>query len=82
MNVYSELLDLLVREPEETPAGLFGTLAAVSPLTVNIRGTAVTEGLFVPRGMSFRREDLGGGRALRPCAARLLILSFVPGVGR
>ena len=50
MNVYSELLDLLVREPEETPAGLFGTLAAVSPLTVNIRGTAVTEGLFVPRG--------------------------------
>ena len=45
MNVYSELLDLLVREPEETPAGLFGTLAAVSPLTVSFRREDIGRGL-------------------------------------
>lgn len=50
MNVYSELLDLLVREPESGPAGLFGTLISVSPLTVTIRGTAVSKGLFYLAG--------------------------------
>jgi len=82
MNVYSELLDLLVREQAEVPPGLFGTLAAVSPLTVDIRGTAVTEGLFVPWGMTFRREDIGRGLALLPCEEGFLILFFVEGVGR
>ena len=34
MNVYSELLEILLREPEGTTGGLFGTLTAISPLTV------------------------------------------------
>ena len=40
MNVYSELLELLTPEWKDAPAGLFGTLTAVSPLTVTVRGTA------------------------------------------
>ena len=48
MNVYSELLELLTPERKDAPAGLFGTLTAVSPLTVTVRGTALTEGLFYP----------------------------------
>ena len=47
MNVYSELLELLTPERKDAPAGLFGTLTAVSPLTVTVRGTALTEGLFL-----------------------------------
>ena len=31
MNVYSELLELLTPERKDAPAGLFGTLTAVSP---------------------------------------------------
>ena len=37
MNVYSELLELLTPERKDAPAGLFGTLTAVSPLTVTVR---------------------------------------------
>lgn len=81
MNVYSELLDLLVREPEEAPPGLFGTLSAVSPLTVTIRGTAVTRGLFYPRGTKFRPEDIGKELALLPCEEGCLILFFSEGGG-
>lgn len=82
MNVYSELLDLLVREPGEVPPGLFGTLTAVSPLTVSVRGTDVTEGLFIPRGMTFHWQDIGRELALLPCEEGFLILFFVEGAGR
>lgn len=81
VNVYSEILDLLVREPGEAPAGLFGTLTAVSPLTVTIRGTAVTRGLFYPAGTVFRREDIGRELALLPCEEGFLILFFSEGGG-
>lgn len=81
MNVYSELLDLLVREPREAPPGLFGTLTSVSPLTVTIRGTAVSRGLFYPMGMTFRREDVGRELAVLPCEEGFLILFFVEGGG-
>lgn len=79
MNVYSELLDLLVRQPEEAPPGLFGTLTSVSPLTVTIRGTAVTRGLFYPRGTVFHREDIGKELAVLPCEEGFLLLFFSEG---
>lgn len=81
MNVYSELLDLLAPEPRESPPGLFGTLSSVSPLTVTIRGTAVSRGLFYPKGMSFRREDVGRELAVLPCEEGFLLLCFVEGGG-
>lgn len=81
MNVYSELLDLLAREPGEAPPGLFGTLSAVSPLTVTVRGTPVSRGLFYPWGTVFRREDIGRELALLPCEEGFLILFFVEGGG-
>lgn len=59
MNVYSELLEILLREPEGTTGGLFGTLTAISPLTVTVRGTKLTSGLFYPAGTVFRKEDIG-----------------------
>lgn len=82
MNVYSELLDLLAPEPGDAPPGLFGTLTAVSPLTVTVRGTAVSRGLFYPKGMTFHREDLGRELALLPCEEGFLILFFVEGGGK
>lgn len=68
MNVYSELLELLTPERKDAPAGLFGTLTAVSPLTVTVRGTALTEGLFYLQGTVFREEDIG--KELARCPAR------------
>jgi len=79
MNVYSELLELLLREPEGTTGGLFGTLSGVSPLTVTVRGTALTEGLFYPKGTVFREEDTGREVALLPCEEGFWILGFVGG---
>ena len=64
MNVYSELLELLTPERKDAPAGLFGTLTAVSPLTVTVRGTALAEGLFYLQGTVFREEDIGKELAL------------------
>ena len=79
MNVYSELLEILLREPEGTTGGLFGTLTAVSPLTVTVRGTSLTEGLFYPSGTRFREEDVGRTAALLPCEEGFWILGFVGG---
>ena len=79
MNVYSELLEILLREPEGTTGGLFGTLTAVSPLTVTVRGTALAEGLFYPDGARFREEDVGREVALLPCEEGFWILGFVGG---
>ena len=50
MNVYSELLELLLRSPEVATEGLFGSLTSISPLTVTVRGTELTAGLFVGGG--------------------------------
>ena len=79
MNVYSELLELLRPRQESAPAGLFGTVTAVSPLTVTLRGTALTEGLFYPSGTRFREEDVGRTAALLPCEEGFWILGFVGG---
>lgn len=79
MNVYSELLELLLREPEGTTGGLFGTLTSISPLTVTVRGTKLTEGLFYPSGAVFRKEDIGKEVALLVCEAGFWILGFVGG---
>ena len=79
MNVYSELLEILLREPEGTTGGLFDTLTAISPLTVTVRGTALTEGLFYPAGTVFRKEDIGKEMALLPCEEGFWILGFVGG---
>lgn len=81
MNVYSELLDLLVREPEAAPSGLFGVLSSVSPLTVTIRGTAVTKGLYYPKGTVYRQEDVGRELAVLPCEEGFVLLFFVEGGG-
>ena len=79
MNVYSELLEILLREPEGTTGGLFGTLTAISPLTVTVRGTKLTEGLFSPAGTVFREEDMGREVALLVCEEGFWILGFVGG---
>ena len=79
MNVYSELLEILLREPEGTTGGLFGTLTSISPLTVTVRGTALTEGLFYPAGTVFRKENIGRELALLPCEEGFWFLGFVGG---
>ena len=81
MNVYSELLEILLREPEGTTGGLFGTLSSVSPLTVTVRGTKLTEGLFYPDGTVFRKEDIGREVALLLCEEGFWVLGFVGGGG-
>lgn len=78
-NVYSALLDVLQRDTGEASPVLFGTLAAVSPLTVRVGGTSVTKGLFYPRGTVFYEEHIGRELALLPCEKGLLILFQVEG---
>ena len=79
MNVYSELLELLLPEWDGSAGGVFGTLTAISPLTVTVRGTALTEGLFYPSGTVFRKEDIGREVALLVCEEGFWILGFVGG---
>ena len=81
MNVYSELWELLRPERESAPAGLFGRVTAVSPLTVTVRGTKLTEGLFYPDGTVFRKEDIGREVALLLCEEGFWMLGFVGGGG-
>lgn len=78
-NVYAALLDVLRPEERTAPVGLFGTLTAVSPLTVRIRGTDISTGLFHPRGMVFYEEQIGCELALLPCEEGFLILFQVQG---
>lgn len=79
MNVYSELWAMLNREKPADPAGLFGTLTAISPVTVTVRGTALTEGLFFPSGTRFTREDIGRTVALLVCEDGFWFLGFAGG---
>ena len=79
MNVYSELWELLRPEAPDAPAGLFGTVTALSPLTVTLRGTALAGGLFYPAGTVFRQEDVGREVALLPCEEGFWMLGFVGG---
>ncbi len=79
MNVYSELWAMLNREKPADPAGLFGTLTAISPVTVTVRGTALTEGLFFPSGTRFTREDIGRTVALLVCEEGFWFLGFAGG---
>lgn len=73
-NTYSLLLDLLTPEPVETAKGRFGTIAAVSPLMVRLRGRTLSRGLFYPRGTRFTEEDIGREVALLPCEEGFLVL--------
>ena len=59
MNVYSELLELLMPEWDGSAGGVFGTLTAISPLTVTVRGTKLTSGLFYPTETEFKKKDIG-----------------------
>ena len=77
-NIYSTLLDVLC-PPEGETGLLFGTLAAVDPLTVRVGETEVREGLLYPRGSVFYREQIGRELAMLPCEAGLLILFEVEG---
>lgn len=79
MNVYSELWAMLNREKPADPAGLFGTLTAISPVTVTVRGTALTEGLFFPSDTRFTREDIGRTVALLVCEEGFWFLGFAGG---
>ncbi|MBE6995155.1 MAG: hypothetical protein E7429_00250 [Ruminococcaceae bacterium] len=72
--IYGELLDLLRTKPSASPAGLFGTLTALSPLTLRVRGREISRGLFCPRGTVFGQEDLGREVALLPCEEGFVIL--------
>lgn len=79
MNVYSELLELLSpRRQAESPV-LLGVIRGVSPLTLEVRETEVTEGLMVPRGTVFYQEDIGREVALLPCGTGFLLLFEVEG---
>ena len=79
MNVYSELLELLSpKTPQATP-GLVGTLTDYAPLTVTVRGTALTEGLMYPIGMTFDEYDVGKSVALLPWEGGFFILFFTEG---
>ena len=79
MNVYSELLELLLPEWDGSAGGVFGTLTAISPLTVTVRGTALAEGLFYSDGARFREEDVGREVALLLCEEGFWMLGFVGG---
>ena len=79
MNVYSELLELLSPRHQAEPPVLLGVIRGVSPLTLEVRGTAVTEGLLYPRGTVYRTEDVGREVALLPCGTGFLLLFEVEG---
>lgn len=81
MNVYSELLELLSPPLPASVPGLMGTVESISPLTVTVRGAAVSEGLARPSGMTFAQEDVGKTVALLPWEGGYLILCFVEGDG-
>ena len=78
-NIYAALLDVLRPPAEETAPVLFGTLAAVSPLTLRVEGTEVTQNLFYPRGTVFYEEHIGREYALLACEKGLLLLFQVEG---
>lgn len=80
MNIYSELLELLTPRATSNPAGCFGTLTAITPLTVTVGGAALADGLFRMRGQTFTKEDLGCTLALLGCGDGFLILGRAEGV--
>lgn len=79
MSVYSELLDLLTPAPQWIAPCLLGRLTSLSPLTIRVGETAVTEGIFKPKGLRFRPEDVGCELALLPCEGGILILFATEG---
>lgn len=79
MNVYSEILDLLAQKKSRENPAVFGTLSAVQPLTVTLRDTPLTQGLFYPAGARYRQEDVGRELLLIPCEEGLYIAGFVEG---
>ena len=77
MNVYSELWELLKPKEIQEGGALFGTLTGISPLTVSVGDTVLTEGLYKNARMPVRDEDIGRTVALIPCETGFLILFFV-----
>lgn len=79
MNVYTELWELLRPKTQDGQDGgaLFGTLSGVSPLSVTLGDTVLTQGIFFPAGMTFRDSDVGRTVALLPCEEGFLLLFFV-----
>ena len=79
MNVYSELLDLLRPPAPQVSSGLIGTVRAISPLTLEVRGMDISENLLCPAGMTFYPEDVGREAALLPWEGGLIFLFFIQG---
>lgn len=78
MSVYSELWALL-RPVQSLEGGgaLFGTLTGVSPLSVRVGETELSEGLYRNAALVPRAEDIGRIVALLPCTEGFLLLFFV-----
>lgn len=79
MNVYSELLELLTPSAVSAPTVLFGTLCNHKPVTVEIDGTQLQEGLVCNASLPLRETDIGKEVALLPCADGFLILCYTEG---
>lgn len=79
MNVYSQLLDLLIQKQIQQSPAIFGTLSSADPLTITLRDTPLAQGLFYPAGTRFRQEDVGRELLLLPCEEGLYIVGFVEG---
>lgn len=73
MSVYSELWDLLHTETA-APTAVFGTICSVSPLTVEVQEEQISQGLFIPRNLSFNAWDVGREVALLPCDEGFILL--------
>jgi len=79
--VYQELWALLRPKENSSPVGLPGVIASLSPLTVSLRGEAVSQGLFVPASLSLCEDDLGQTVAVLPLEGGLLVLGTIREVG-
>lgn len=80
MNVYSELWAMLNREKPADPAGLFGTLTAISPVTVTVRGTGrLPRGCFSPPALGSHGRTSAGTVALLVCEEGFWFLGFAGG---
>lgn len=79
MNVYSELLALLTPRMQTEKPVLLGVIKGISPLTVEVRESEVSGGLFYPRGTVFRSEDIGREVALLPCDSGFVLLEVEGG---
>ena len=71
----------LLRQLGSVPDGDCTAHTKAGELTVTVRGTALTEGLFYLQGTVFCEEDIGRELALLSCEEGFWILGFVGGGG-